>query len=713
MWPGVYLDTELGSADVSSVGSRYRLGALADSTSGHPIAAVNCQRYGPSEIHAPDPESSNAPMLFPLLVSLVALCVSSDVPVAAQSGEWRSYGADVASTKYSPLDQIDSGNVGDLKVVWRQSTIPEAVRQGRVVRAPSVVQNTPLMADGRLYVSTGLGTVAALDAGTGEVVWFDPLPAGSERRGGASRGVAFWKDPVTDEARIIAVVGSTLVALDARTGRRYDEFGDGGEVDLTEGYDIRSVSEFRWRSAPVVVDDIVVIGSAMTDIVNETMPARKEMPPGDVRGFDVRTGEQLWIFHTVPQEGEFGNETWLTGTNEDRASWEYTGNTNMWAWASADEELGYVYLPLSTPTNDYYGGHRPGDNLFAESLVCLDVRTGERVWHFQAVHHGVWDYDFPAAPNLIDISVDGREIRAVAIVSKQGFTYVFDRVTGEPVWPIEERPVASGNVPGEWYAATQPFPTKPPPYEKQGVTVDDLINFTPELRQEAEQILARYVSGPLFTPPSIIGEGPQGTKGLVQAPGLVGGADWTGAGVDPEAGMLFVSTVRTPAVVGLTRSQHPRSNVDYVMESLDIAEGPQGLPLLKPPYGSLVAIDLNVGEIRWRVPNGDGPRDHPVLRSLVLPPLGQAGRVSPLITQTLVFLGEGVDRGMVVSPVGVGGKRLNAYHKRTGALVGHVNLPGGVSGAPITYLFEGRQFLVMPIGWSDMESEWVALALSE
>ncbi|MBM63830.1 MAG: pyrroloquinoline quinone-dependent dehydrogenase [Acidobacteria bacterium] len=652
-------------------------------------------------------------MLFPLLVSLVALCVSSDVPVAAQSGEWRSYGADVASTKYSPLDQIDSGNVGDLKVVWRQSTIPEAVRQGRVVRAPSVVQNTPLMADGRLYVSTGLGTVAALDAGTGEVVWFDPLPAGSERRGGASRGVAFWKDPVTDEARIIAVVGSTLVALDARTGRRYDEFGDGGEVDLTEGYDIRSVSEFRWRSAPVVVDDIVVIGSAMTDIVNETMPARKEMPPGDVRGFDVRTGEQLWIFHTVPQEGEFGNETWLTGTNEDRASWEYTGNTNMWAWASADEELGYVYLPLSTPTNDYYGGHRPGDNLFAESLVCLDVRTGERVWHFQAVHHGVWDYDFPAAPNLIDISVDGREIRAVAIVSKQGFTYVFDRVTGEPVWPIEERPVASGNVPGEWYAATQPFPTKPPPYEKQGVTVDDLINFTPELRQEAEQILARYVSGPLFTPPSIIGEGPQGTKGLVQAPGLVGGADWTGAGVDPEAGMLFVSTVRTPAVVGLTRSQHPRSNVDYVMESLDIAEGPQGLPLLKPPYGSLVAIDLNVGEIRWRVPNGDGPRDHPVLRSLVLPPLGQAGRVSPLITQTLVFLGEGVDRGMVVSPVGVGGKRLNAYHKRTGALVGHVNLPGGVSGAPITYLFEGRQFLVMPIGWSDMESEWVALALSE
>ncbi len=644
-----------------------------------------------------------------LLVMLLSLLAS---PVAtAQTGEWRAYGADAAGTRYSPLDQITADNAGDLRVVWRQSTIPDAIRQGSTVRPPSVVQNTPLMADGRLYVSTALGTVAALDAVTGEVVWFDPLPDGATRRGSASRGVAYWEDREREDARVIAVVGSTLVALNARTGARYPDFGVQGEVDLTQGYDTRTVTEFAWRSAPLVVNDVVIIGSAMRDFVNETMPARKEMPPGDVRGFDVRTGEQLWIFHTVPQEGEVGNETWLTSPNEDRASWEYTGNTNMWAWPSADEELGYVYLPLSTPTNDYYGGHRPGNNLFAESLVCLDARTGERIWHFQAVHHGVWDYDFPAAPNLIDITVEGRPIKAIAIVSKQGFAYVFDRVTGEPVWPIEERPVAAGDVPGEWYSPTQPFPTKPPPFEQQGVTIDDLIDFTPALRREAEEVLAGYVSGPLFTPPTLVDERSGGTRGTMQVPGLVGGADWGGAAVDPESGTLYVPTVRTPAVVGLTRSKHSRSNVDFVMRALDVAEGPQGLPLLKPPYGSLVAIDMNAGEIRWRVPNGDGPRDHPAIRHLNLPPLGQAGRVSPLVTGTLVFLGEGVDRGMVFLPEEVGGKLLRAYDKNSGAVVAEIELPGGTSAAPITYMAAETQYIVVTVGWSDMESEWVALAL--
>ena len=633
---------------------------------------------------------------------------------AGQSDEWRAYAADLESTKYSPLDQINADNVHELRVVWRQSTIPNAVRQGNPLEAPVAVQNTPLVIGRLLYVSTGLGTVAALDATTGEVAWYDAAPVEdgkAVRRGGAARGVAYWADPESDDARIIAVVGSKLVALNAKTGERYSSFGAGGEVDLTLGFDDRQVETFAWRSAPIVVRDIIVIGSAMTDIVSQGQPALKTMPPGDVRGFDVRTGEQRWSFHTIPREGEFGNDTWLTAPNEDRASWEYTGNTNMWAWPSADEELGYVYLPLSTPTSDYYGGHRWGDNLFAESLVCLDARTGERVWHFQAVHHGLWDYDFPAAPNLVDISVDGRQIKAVAIVSKQAFTYVFDRVTGEPVWPIEERPVAPGDVPSERYAATQPFPTKPPPFDQQGITLDDLIDFTLALRQEALDILNEYVYGPLFTPPSIVNEQPGGTKGTIQVPGLVGGADWSGAGVDPETGTLYVASIQGPALVGLVKSTHPRSDVDWVMRAIEAPPGPRGLPLFKPPYGQLVAIDLNKGEISWSTPNGDGPRNHPALAHLNLPPLGQGGRVSPLVTKTLVFLGEGINTGMPALPPGSGGNMFRAYDKATGEVISEIELPGGTTSPPMTYRVDGKQYIVVVVGWEDMPSEYVALAL--
>ena len=536
------------------------------------------------------------------------LLLAAAAGAAGQDVEWRAYAADAASSKYVPLDEIDAESVHDLEIVWRQSTIPDATRGGNDLRAPAASQNTPLMAGGRLYISTGLGMVAALDAATGEVVWYDdpPAPEGVERqRGRPTRGLGYWTDG--DDARVVAILGDRLVALNAETGQRYPDFGDDGAVDLTEGYDDPRVDSFRWQSAPLVVNDVIVVGSLIGDIVSHTMPALKEMPPGDVRGFDVRTGEQRWIFRTVPREGEPGNETWLTALNEDRASWEYTGNTNMWASPSADEELGYVYLPLSTPTSDYYGGHRPGDNLFAESLVCLDAATGELVWYFQAVHHGLWDYDFPAAPTLVDVTVDGREIKAVAITSKQAHTYVFDRVTGEPVWPIEERPVPAGDVPGEWYAPTQPFPTKPPAYDQQGVSVDDLIDFTPELRAEALAMLDDYVWGPFFTPPSLIDDRPGGTQGTLVVPGLVGGTDWNGAGVDPETGILYVPSVHSGTVVGLSRSEHPRSDVDWVMRGARHIPGPQGLPLFKPPYGRLVAIDLNRGEILWTAANGDGP----------------------------------------------------------------------------------------------------------
>ena len=648
-----------------------------------------------------------------MLAGLLALVLAPPLALttAGQTGEWRAYAADKAGSKYSPLNQIDASNVGNLQIAWRQSTIPFDTRHGNTMRAPGASQNTPVMAGGLLYIITGLGMVAALDATTGVVAWYD-MPPGRDpvtERGFATRGVAYWSD--RDDARVLAVIGSRLVALNAKTGERYPEFGDGGAVDLIQGYDDREVTSFTWRSAPLVVNDVIVIGSAIGDIVSHTMPALKEMPPGDVRGFDVRTGEQLWIFHTIAREGEPGNETWLTAPGEDRRSWEYSGNTNMWASPSADEELGYVYLPLSTPTSDYYGGHRPGDNLFAESLVCLDARTGERIWHFQAVHHGLWDYDFPAAPTLADITVNGRDIKAVAITSKQANTYVFDRVTGEPVWPIEERPVPQGDVPGEWYAATQPFPTKPPAYDQQGVTIDDLIDFTPELRQEAIAMLDDYVWGPLFTPPSLIDESPGGTLGTMVVPGLVGGTDWNGAGVDPETGIMYIPSVHSGTVVGLARSEHPRSDVDWVMKQAHHIPGPQGLPLFKPPYGRLVAIDLNQGEILWTVANGNGPRDHPAIAHLDLPPLGQGGRAAPLVTKSLVFLGEGSNVGAAFLPAGSGGKILRAFDKATGAVVGEVELPGGATAAPISYMIDGRQYIMVTVGWDDMQSEYIALAL--
>lgn len=654
-----------------------------------------------------------------VVTCLVGVATALPSSTSAQTTEWRSYGSDVEGTKYSPLDQIDADNFGDLKIVWRQSVLPDAVRGDRDVRASIAAQNTPLMADGRLFISTGLGTVAALDATTGQVLWHDTPPDRDGEpfeRVRQTRGVAYWDDPQSDDARVIGIVGSYLVALNARTGARYPSFGNGGEVDLTHGYDDRTVETFSWGSPPIVVNDVLIIGSSMTDVTNSTMPAMKEMAPGDVRGFDVRSGEQLWNFHTVPREGEAGNETWLTALNQDRASWEYTGNTNMWAWASADEELGYVYVPLSTPTNDYYGGYRPGDNLFAESIVCLDARTGRRVWHFQAVHHGIWDYDFPAAPNVVDIKVGGRMIKAVAAVSKQAFTYVFDRVTGEPVWPIEERPVPPGNIPGEWYAPTQPFPTKPPPFDQQGTSVDDLIDFTPELRREALEIFTKYVTGPLFTPPTLINGKSKGTQGTLQMPGVVGGADWGGAAVDPETGVLYVSSVHSESVIGIVRSEHPRSDMNLVVHSLDAVEGPQELPLFKPPFGRLVAIDLNEGEILWSVANGDGPLGHPALRDLDLPPLGQPGRVSPLVTKSLVIFGEGGNAGVVVlRPIwgGPGGKMLRAYDKMNGEVLGEVELPGGTTAAPMTYMTEGRQYIVVTIGWEGMPSEYVALALPE
>jgi quinoprotein glucose dehydrogenase len=586
------------------------------------------------------------------------------------------------------------------------------------------------MVGGLLYVSTAVGVAAALDPETGKVVWYDVPPARdvdrtqgqpppvvppqsaaaqavrppSPQPGRTSRGLAYWTDG--RDARIIALTGQYLVALNAKTGKRYSDFGDtgNGDIDLSKGYD-RPAPGYRWGGPPLVVRDVIVLGGLGGAPGENT--GRQNGNQGDIRAFDVRTGKQLWKFRTVPRPGEFGNETWLND------SWSYSGDVSVWGQLSADEELGYVYAPIETPNNNYYGGARPGNNLFAESLICLDAMTGKRVWHFQAVHHGIWDWDFNSPPSLIDITVAGRKIKAVAEVSKQNFVYVFDRVTGQPVWPIEERPVPKGDVPGEWYSPTQPFPTKPPPFDQQGVTIDDLVDFTPELRKEALDIVNQYHYGPLFIPPTLAGgpAGNDGKKGYLQMPGTVSTL-WNSPAFDPETGMLYVPSVQRPLAARLEKAGAPGSDVAFVMRAYPGPLGPRGLPTpFKPPYGRLTAIDLNRGEIAWRVANGDGPRHHPDLKALNLPPLGQGGRVAPLVTKTMVFMGEGTNDGVIAAPPGYGGKIFRAFDKATGQTIWEMELPGGVSGAPMTYMINGKQFIVVAVGWKDMPAEWIALAL--
>ena len=648
------------------------------------------------------------PAAIAMLLLAPYLAAQTPPPVV---GEWRAWAADAGSTRYSPLDQINANTVQRLQIAWRQSGTPDAVTAGlaSVFPPPGNYQHTPLMVGGLLYMSTGLGTVAALDPATGSVVWFDPPPVEGDglRRGlAANRGLAYWTDG-TDE-RIITLVGQYLVALNAKTGKRYADFGVNGEVDLRQGLS-RPYDNYSWRGAPLVVNDVVVVGSVVGDINSAARPSRMEAPPGDVRGYDVRTGKQLWTFRPIPRPGEFGNETWLND------SWSYTGHMNVWNTMSGDPELGHVYLPLTTPTNDWYGGHRPGANLFAESLVAINARTGERVWHFQGVHHGIWDYDFPCAPILADITVNGRVIKAIAQPSKQTFLYVFDRTNGQPIWPIEERAVPRGDVPGEWYSPTQPVPLdsrgRPFAYDQQGVSPDDILDFTPELRAEGLRILERYAYGPLFFPAVIPGEGiGAGKLGSIHIPGTYGGTNWPGAALDPETNTLYVPSHHAPIIVQLVPPPEG-SNMRLVRRAWEPVVGPEQLPLFKPPYGRLVAIDLNRGEIRWSVANGDGPRDHPAIKHLALPPLGNPGRVGPTVTKSLVFMGEGFNTHTGGGPPWGGGKKFRAFDKGTGKVVWEMELPGGTTAPAMTYMYRGKQYVVVATGWTDRPGELIALAL--
>jgi quinoprotein glucose dehydrogenase len=661
----------------------------------------------PGVTPASRPRLHSLPLLLALVV-VIAACEtttprSATAPPA--NGEWRTYGGTYASARYSPLDQINRDNVARLQVAWRwRSPDHEIMARDELVET-FVFEGTPLMVGGVLYVSTSLSQVAAIDAATGQTLWrHDPevwrLPT-PPNHGWVHRGVAHWTDG-REERIFIGTGNAFLIALDARTGKPIPTFGAGGRVDLTQGLG-RPVNRLHYSvtSPPVVVRDVVVVGASILDY-----PVARAMPPGHVRGFDARTGKLRWIFHAIPQAGEAGNETWA------QESWKTGGGANVWAPMSADEELGYVYLPFSTPSNDYYGGHRPGDNLFAESLVCLEAATGRHVWHYQVVRHGLWDYDLPAAPNLADVTVDGRRVKAVAQVTKQGFVFVFDRVTGRPLWPIEDQPVPPSNVPGEQAAATQPFPTRPAPIDRQGVRPDDLIDFTPELRRQALDILERYDIGPLYTPPT--------ERGTVMLTGIAGGASWSGAAVDPATGWLYVTSRTIPFVSKLMTPAWPNPVVDRYFgdpEPLWVGD----LPLFKPPYGRIVAIDLNTGEHAWTVPLGEGPRDHPRLKALNLPRLGSVRRGFPLLTSTLLFAAQ---EGRVVSvraprdraftriftwaPVD---PSLEVFDKTTGALLARIPLPANAQGNLMTYMVRGKQYIVMPVGGANLPAELIALAL--
>ncbi|MEM9408789.1 MAG: PQQ-binding-like beta-propeller repeat protein, partial [Acidobacteriota bacterium] len=513
-----------------------------------------------------------------------------------------------------------------------------------------------------------------------------------------SRGVGYWTDGKLE--RIFQPTGDAhLWAIDAKTGKPILDFAEEGRIDLTLGLR-REVNRRNYTvmSAPMVIGDVVLVGSSIFD-----GPTRKLMPPGDIRGFDVRTGKTLWTFQSIPQPGEFGHETWEGG------SWEYSGNTNVWTNITADPETGYVYLPFGTPTNDWYGGHRLGDNLFAESIVCLDSKTGERVWHYQLVHHGLWDYDIPAAPTLFDLEIDGKQRKGVAVVTKQGFTYVFDRVTGEPIWPIEERPVPASDVPGERAAKTQPFPTKPPAFERQGMSEDDLIDFTPELKAEALEIAKKYKMGPIFTPPVV---GTEEVQGTIQMPGWAGGANWWGAGLDPETGMLYIPSITSPISVSLTKPDAARSNFDYIRgfgHGGFGLEGPRGLPLVKPPYGRITAVDLKQGTIAWQVPNGDGIRQQIIDAGAPDPgPVGSSSSTGPVVTKTLLIVGQGARTSRAGSD-DAGKPVLRAFDKATGKVVAELELPGSPSGTPMTYVQDGKQYIAIAV--SSPEAGIVALSL--
>ena len=655
------------------------------------------------------------------------------------NGEWRAYHGDYRNHHYSALSQIDASNFNSLEIAWRFKT------DSLGNRAEYKLEGTPLMVGGVVYTTAGTRrAVIALDAASGELRWVHGEPEGP--RGAAAprqlsgRGVAYWTDG--KEERILYVTpGYFLVALDAKTGMRIQSFGRNGAVDLKAGAVFGSGQpidlingEIGLHATPTIGGDTVMVGSAFRE---GHTPKTHNNTKGLVQAFDVRTGRKTWTFNTIPRPGEFGNDTW------EENSWAFNGNVGVWNQMAVDEELGLVYLPVETPTSDFYGGHRPGNNLFADTLVAVDLKTGRRKWHFQLVHHPLWNMDISTAPILEDLTVNGKPIKAVSVMGKQAMVYTFDRATGTPVWPIEERPVPQSDVPGEKTSPTQPFPTKPPPYDHQGVTEDALIDFTPALHAEAVKLMSKYKMGPIFTPPPL-----SKVDGPLAGFRSSGGTNWPGGAYDPETQILYAPSFTSLVPIGLMPPPSKefsdirfvlgdaRTGVRYITGPGENAgadapppnpnapatggEGgggggpnPQGLPYLKPPYGRITAIDMSKGETVWQVAHGETPdsvRNNPALKGVNIPRTGQSGAVGALVTKTLVVSGEPLATTLPNRPRGA---MLRAYNKATGAEVGAVFMPAQQSGSPMTYLFNGRQYIIVAVSGGNYSGEYLAFAVPQ
>jgi quinoprotein glucose dehydrogenase len=653
----------------------------------------------------------------------LALVVAGIVAVRSQSrSEWRYFGGDKAFTRYSPLDQINRDNVKQLQVVWRRPAVDDKLKQAFPdLSVGSYLRSTPIMIDGVLYTQDAHGFVSAFDPGSGATIWQqEPFARTKEEvTGQSTRGVDYWKGG--SDQRIIVVRGEYLYALNAKTGKVYPDFGDKGRVSLHFLENQPLAGRFSDSTGPIVVGSVVVV-TGNTAGAGDGGP-KKEAAREDVRGFDVKSGKLLWTFHVVPQQGEFGNDTW---GNE---SWKIAGDLGAWNPMTADEQLGYVYIPLTAPTSSSYGGWRPGANLFSEALVALDAKTGKRVWHYQMIHHDLWEYDNVGPATLGDITVNGKRIKAVMQPNKNGYLYVLDRTNGEPVWPIEERPVGKSNVPGEQSWPTQPIPTKPPAFDRQGVTEADLIDYTPELKAAALEFVKPLVLGPLYTPPALAVEGV--TRGTLTIPGAWGAGNWHTGAFDPETGMYYAVSLTLPGIRGVSSTKgNAEATMDYAggggggggrggppqPAGTVNGLGPQvmGLPIVKGPYGRITALNLRTGDLAWMVANGDGPRNHPLLKDLKLPPLGVPNRPAPLLTKTLLFVGEGSDAVIGTPQVEWGwGRKFRAYDKATGAVIAEIELPSGTTGAPMTYLHKGKQYIVIPGGARNHPAVFGALAVAD